>query len=102
MRSCAGCGGAIGEPGVAYGYAGKWCHCVRPVPNDYPHVQGFADIKTKLGGLNPAPGPIIALPLEKPETLTPAEFVHWLRGYVAAQGENAPKHLADQLRKVRT
>ncbi len=27
MSVCANCGGFIGEPGKAYGYAGKWCHC---------------------------------------------------------------------------
>lgn len=25
--TCQQCGGFIGEPGKAYGYAGKWCHC---------------------------------------------------------------------------
>lgn len=97
MQSCAGCGGAIGEPGVAYGYAGKWCHCVKPIPNDYPHVTGFADIKTKLGDLNPVPGPIVVVPPE--ETLTPTAFVFWLRGY-AAHGHIDPKILAE-LQKVK-
>lgn len=27
MDSCLNCGGAIGEPGVSYGYAGRWCNC---------------------------------------------------------------------------
>jgi len=27
MDTCLNCGGAIGEPGKAYGYAGKWCYC---------------------------------------------------------------------------
>lgn len=27
MDHCLNCGGAIGEPGIAYGYAGKWCRC---------------------------------------------------------------------------
>ena len=26
---CKTCEGFIGEPNVAYGYAGKWCHCAR-------------------------------------------------------------------------
>lgn len=28
--SCCNCGGFIGEPGKAYGYAGKWCYCATP------------------------------------------------------------------------
>lgn len=97
MQSCAACGGAIGEPGKAYGYAGKWCHCVRPIPNDYPHVKGFAELRLE----DLAKGPVQVMP-PREETMTPAEFVCWLKGYVAAQGEHAPKHLAEQLRKVRT
>ena len=27
MTHCLTCGGAMGEPGKSYGYAGKWCHC---------------------------------------------------------------------------
>ena len=27
MDRCLNCGGAIGEPGKIYGYAGKWCYC---------------------------------------------------------------------------
>ena len=28
--SCLTCGGLIPEPGIAYGYAGKFCQCVKP------------------------------------------------------------------------
>ena len=38
--SCTKCGGFIGEPGKAYGYAGKWCHC--PVPSP---MQPYAPIR---------------------------------------------------------
>lgn len=32
MDICLNCNGAIGQEGVAYGYAGKWCHCpVNPI-----------------------------------------------------------------------
>lgn len=101
MQSCAGCGGAIGELGKAYAYAGKWCHCVRPIPNDYPHVKGFADIKTKLEDLNPVATP----PTEPP--VAPAEFVFWLKGYFAAGGPHTFtqgdwKRVAEELQKVRT
>lgn len=107
MRSCAACGGLIGEPGKAYGYVGRWCHCTKPLPNDYPHVQGFPHIQEgimppsrTLDDLMKIPhGPIVVVP--PPEILTPTEFVHWLRGYVAAGGTN-PAPIAEQLRKVKT
>lgn len=28
--NCARCGGFVGEPMKAYGYAGQWCHCAEP------------------------------------------------------------------------
>lgn len=28
-QNCIKCGVFIGEPNKAYGYAGKWCHCIR-------------------------------------------------------------------------
>lgn len=34
MKHCTKCGGAIGEPGLAYGYAGKWCMCASLVNED--------------------------------------------------------------------
>jgi len=30
MNTCPNCRGAIGEPGVAYGYPGRWCYCGVP------------------------------------------------------------------------
>lgn len=109
MRSCAGCGKAIGEPGKAHGYVGKWCHCVRPIPNDYPHVQGFADIKqpVKLEDLMKyPPGPVVVPPPPEPEPLIPAEFVFWLKGYFAAGGPHTFtqgdwKRIAEELQKVK-
>lgn len=108
MKSCAACGGAIGEPGKAYSYAGRWCHCTQPIPNDYPHVQGFPDTRPQkladfVKDLKP-PGPIIVVP--PPETLTPAEFVSWLKGYFAAGGPHTFtqgdwKRIAEELKKVR-
>lgn len=42
MTHCLTCGGAIGEPGKSYLYAGKWCHCAimpqqiqRPAPPEF-------------------------------------------------------------------
>ena len=29
--NCGKCGGFVGQPGKAYGYAGQWCHCEKPV-----------------------------------------------------------------------
>lgn len=110
MNSCAACGGLIGEPGKAYGYAGRWCHCPHPIPNDYPHVQGFPHIQegimppaTKLEDLvksQPAPTPMA-------QRITPTEFVHWLRGYFAASGPNTLnqadfKRIAEELNRVHT
>jgi hypothetical protein len=51
MDTCLNCGGAIGEPGKAYGYAGKWCHCPvhpsrmyqNPASNPLRVVPMFAD-----------------------------------------------------------
>ena len=116
MRSCAACGGLIGEPGRAYGYAGRWCHCTKPLPNDYPHVQGFPEIKegimppaTKLEDLvksRPAPINTTTTFISPPvATLTPGEFVHWLRGYFAAGGPNTLnqadfKRIAEELNRV--
>jgi hypothetical protein len=93
MRSCPTCHGAIGEPGVAYGYAGKWCECTTTLLNslkpgqmvgpfdakgleDYFRAQRqkFAEEATK-----PAP-----FTLADVLSLTPEQFVYWLRGYFAS------------------
>lgn len=100
MQTCGNCLGLIGESGRAYGYVGKWCHCASPRPlNDYPKISG-----TRVGSikdlLDKPPGPVVVMPKE--ETLTPAEFVFWLRGYLAASGEYAAKRIADELAKVKT
>lgn len=109
MNSCAACGGLIGEPGKAYGYVGRWCHCPHPIPNDYPHVQGFPEIKQgimppsrieDLAKSQPAPTPMA-------QRITPGEFVHWLRGYFAAGGPNTLnqadfKRIAEELKRVHT
>ena len=112
MRSCAACGGAIGEPGKAYGYVGRGCHCPKPIPNDYPHVQGFPHVQegimppSRIEDLVKSPhGPVVVMP--PPETLTPGEFVHWLRGYFAAGGPNTLnqadfKRIAEELKRVHT
>ena len=117
MRSCAACGGLIGEPGKAYGYAGRWCHCTKPLPNDYPHVQWFPHIRE---GIMPpktledlAKSPLTPINttttfISPPvATLTPGEFVHWLRGYFAAGGPNTLnqadfKRIAEELKRVHT
>lgn len=36
MDHCLNCGGAIGEPGVVYGYAGRWCFCIPPLQHQRP------------------------------------------------------------------
>ena len=117
MRSCAACGGAIGEPGKVYGYVGRGCHCPHPIPNDYPHVQWFPEIKegimppSRIEDLVKSPlTPInttttfISPPVA---TLTPGEFVHWLRGYFAAGGPNThtkadAQRIAEELNRVHT
>jgi hypothetical protein len=89
MRSCPICHGAIGEPGVAYGYAGKWCVCERrseaecraearrlherQAERDSAAKQVFAQQQQSVQ-------PTLADVL----TLTPEQFVMWLRGYYAA------------------
>lgn len=101
MQTCAACGGAIGEQGKAYGYAGRWCHCPKPIPDDYPKVSGtgVGTIKDFIDTHLP-PGPIIVVPPE--EVLTPAAFVFWLRGYFAAGGaQGDAKTIAAQLAKVK-
>lgn len=92
MNSCAVCGGLVGG-------AGHWCHCTNPTPNDYPHVKGFAEVKSTLGDLGKSQ------PLQI--TVTPTEFVHWLRGYFAAGGPHTLmqgdwKRIAEELAKVKT
>ena len=113
MRSCAACGGLIGEPGKAYGYAGRWCHCTKPLPNDYPHVQGFPHIqegilppKTLEDLAKSQPAPTFA-PTPMAQRITPTEFVHWLKGYFAAGGPNThtkadAQRIAEELNRVHT
>ena len=91
MTRCRNCGGAIGEPDKAYGYAGRWCVCQHPNPSPLsnPFVVGAPSIGT------PPHGPLkdLAAQLRPPEPaqpkLTPAEFIIWLRGYLAAFGGSA-------------
>jgi hypothetical protein len=88
MRLCKRCGGAIGEPGKAYGYAGDWCPCAEP---DLPRL---GDIQVIPPGVNVGDyvrdrAGITLVPMGQPSTLmTPAEFVVWLRGYFGAYGNN--------------
>lgn len=90
MTPCRNCGGAIGEPGKAYGYAGRWCVCQHPNPSPLsnPFVVGAPSIGT------PPHGPLkdLAAQLRLPEPaqpkLTPAEFIIWLRGYFDAYSNN--------------
>lgn len=47
---CPRCGGLIGEPGVTYGWGGKWCYCPNNLIN-YPinipvHQQTNPFVKT--------------------------------------------------------
>ena len=47
--TCMTCGGLIAEPGKVYGWAGKWCHCIRPekvcVPAPTPQMDFTAWIR---------------------------------------------------------
>jgi len=110
MRMCAACGGLIGEPGRTYSYAGRWCYCTKPLPSDYPHVQGFPEIKE---GVMPPPSRIEDLVKSQPaptpmaQRITPTEFVHWLKGYFAAGGPNThtkadAQRIAEELDRVHT
>jgi hypothetical protein len=45
MKSCPVCSGAIGDPGVAYGYAGKWCYCTQALPQK---LSSFSDLEILL------------------------------------------------------
>lgn len=102
MKICQNCGGAIGEMGVTYGYAGPWCMCGDPKPNapspapDYPNVKVWDELK---------PGAIITMPPPEPPT-TALAFVCWLRGYFAASGAHTFtqgdwKRIAEELAKVK-
>lgn len=88
MNSCERCGGAIGEPGKAYGYAGKWCRCpssppTPAVPPPAPSVEDYAKL------LSPA------------QILTPTAFVFWLRGYLAGRGNTGDVAIYNELQKVK-
>ena len=88
MRTCSACGGAIGEMGKAYGYAGKWCCCESPRPDGWPHVTV-------------TPGTVQDLWKQdaSEKSVTPAEFMFWLRGY-AAHGHVDPKILAELQKRL--
>lgn len=60
MDTCLNCGGAIGEPGVAYGYAGKWCHCAVNPSSKYqrPSKKEIFGIELKDGEGLSAAGPL--------------------------------------------
>lgn len=73
---CQKCGGLIGEPGKAYGWAGKWCLCAQQEP---PRI--FVDPPlVKLG-------PDLHL------------FMQWLRGYLDGGGSDAQR-IAAELKKA--
>lgn len=45
---CTKCGGFIGEPGKAYGYAGKWCDCAfKGKASDF-YPSAFPDMSFEL------------------------------------------------------
>lgn len=88
MMSCLKCGGAVGEPGKAYTYAGEWCHCPNPeLPRSgevvmVPQGTSVADFVCERSGVG-------SIQVGSPSTLmTPIEFVIWLRGYFAASGND--------------
>ncbi len=110
MKNCSNCNGAIGEPGVAYGYAGKWCQCGNPKPVDLGVIRqaDAAEIakldeflRRRNAGVVISGGLPLANLTQSTGSMTPAEFVHWLRGYYAGAG-TLPKPIADMLEKVRT
>lgn len=92
MYSCQKCGGAVGEPGKAYGYAGKWCYCPEPTQplvwqDGIPPRPSIADI------LKGPSGPIVRMPPD------PQPFLQWLRGYLDAGGSDMGR-IAAELNKV--
>lgn len=109
MSNCTSCGGLIMEQGVAYAYAGKVCHCALPKPakhgdiipvgpDEFEKVRQAALQQPRMGGgIGLAPDALKVIPAD---TLTPAEFVQWLRGYFAGSGA-LPAPIADMLEKVR-
>lgn len=76
---CRKCGGLIGEPGKAYGWAGKWCHCaIEEPPAKIERLPTFV-----LGKPSPDPQP----------------FLQWLRGYLDGGGSDMQRIVAE-LKKV--
>lgn len=50
---CSKCGGLIGEPNKAYGWAGKWCHCAyRPSMNEAPQPSEMDRLREEVRRLN--------------------------------------------------
>lgn len=87
MHSCEKCGGAVGEPGKAYGYAGKWCYCERPTPPHPEPVRISPDVlpQSLLEGLaevRKAAGQSSAEHVKA----NPLFFLYWLQGYLTAGG----------------
>ncbi len=83
MSLCMTCGGFIVEANKAYGYAGKFCHCATPRSPladiiDKHRPLGLGDVKIH----TPAP-----MPLAAPTAMSAADFVMWLRGYLAAKND---------------
>lgn len=117
MMSCRNCLGAIGEPGKVYGYAGAWCMCDKPEPFgvqtpplnavDWDEIRRkTSDDLKKQGGLGLAPPKRTEIADCQLPSMTPAEFVVWLRGYFSAYGNNtanmAKGDLSDILAKLNT
>lgn len=76
------CGGLIAEPGKNYGYAGKFCDCATP-------RSPLRDIIDKMPKVD-APSPFgAAVPAIVSQTtqMSAADFVMWLRGYLAAKND---------------
>lgn len=83
MKTCLNCSGAVGEPGKAYGFAGKWCHCLSPVI------------------ARPAPifPPLHQVDLQDPTKSASTAFLQWLRGYLDAGGKDMAR-IESELKKV--
>lgn len=84
-RYCGSCAGLIAEPGVVYGYVGKFCLCASAQSNAMPGkslsdaLREMAEDKTELK----QPGTPLPVPPTPPVSpaMTSHDFVVWLRGF---------------------
>lgn len=88
---CPRCGGLVAEPNVAYGYAGKWCHCAyRSSMNEPGRQADIDDLRRRLERLEDAQ----RRDQEQAWRLHQAERNEWIRindAFASLPGTASPK-----------